>query len=187
MANTEKTMNPQVLEFIEQAKKTQIETSDLEMQRQQAERDALLISLGLYRNEIVEVEKQVAYKINFDGVKYDEENDIYYREIKCALDVTDEEFEEIKKYAPQKENIGRKEGDDINNSAEQLLGVINGLSLVVCCILALILVVGGISNSESYEVCIGVCLALVSLISYACIKVVLNISNNLHQINSKLK
>ena len=60
METTEKTMNPKVLEFIENAKKAQAEAQELEKQKQTAERDALLISLGLCRMEMVEIKKEEA-------------------------------------------------------------------------------------------------------------------------------
>lgn len=188
METTEKTMNPKVLEFIENAKKAQAEAQELERQKQAAERDALLISLGLCRMEMVEIKRDEAYKINFEGVKYDAEKDIYYRGGAVAIDVTDEEFEEIKKYAPKKEKIEQIGDVPLDNSAEQFLGVLNVISLVICCIAAFILIVAGMdSYRERYLIGVGIGLAVFSLIYYACMKVVLNISNNLHKINSKIK
>jgi D-alanyl-lipoteichoic acid acyltransferase DltB (MBOAT superfamily) len=76
----------------------------------------------------------------------------------------------------------------LDNSAEKLLGTINVIFLVICCLAAFILVGTGIdSYREGYLVGVGIGLAVLGAISYACVNVVLNISNNLHQINSKMK
>ncbi len=119
---------------------------------------------------------------------YDEKNKQYYKTVKSAIKVTDEEFEEIKKYASKKEKKEHVEKLTLDNSAETLLGTINVIFLVICCLAAFILVVIGIdSYREGYLVGVGIGLAVLGVISYACVNVVLNISNNLHQINSKMK
>ena len=188
MENTEKTTHLKVQKFIENAKKLQIEAQELERQQQEAKRDAFLISLGLYTEEKVNIPRSEAMLSTYDGVFYDEEKKQYYVVTKNAVDVTDEEFEEIKKYALAKEEVKQKESVELDNSAEKFLDTLNDITLVICCIAAVILIVIGIgSYSEGYLVGVGIGLAILSIISYACVRVVLNISNNLHKINSKIK
>lgn len=175
MENTEKKLSPKVQEFIENAKKAQTEAEEMEMQKQQVERDEYLISLGLYTEEKVE------------GIM-DSFGNKYYDTVKTAISVTDEEFDEIKKYAPKEKVSPIQATCELNNGAEQLLNVLNTIGLIIACIVAIILITNGISSyNQDYLIVVGVVFAMISVISFSCMKVVLNISNNLHKINSKLK
>ena len=174
METTEKTMNPQVQEFIEKAKKALAEAQELEKQKQQLEKDNFLISLGLCT-----VEKED--KVNSFG-------DTYTTTTKTPISVTDEEFDEIKKYASMLNDNQDENQSHLDNSAEEFLGVINVISLIICGILALIIIVNGIeSYDNAYLTGVGIGIIVLSIISFSCVKVVLNISNNLHKINNKLK
>lgn len=189
METTEKTMHPKVQEFIETAKKLQseelAEALDLEKQKQQAERDNLLISLGLYSEKIIYIDHMEDIE-NYDNAHFDSIRGQYYTKSKVAYSVSDEEFEEIKKYTLKKEKTEHVENISLDNTAEQFLGILNTLSLILCLIVALILFVVGITEERNL-IGLSIGFAILGLMSYACAKVVLNISNNLHQINSKMK
>ncbi len=153
-------MNPKVKAFIENAQ---------EKQQKQAkqERDELLVSLGLT-----------------DGVErkyWDDEKQMYYYDAPVPISVTDEEYELIKMYVKQR---GEKRADESekSNGAERFLGVINTISLVVGLLCAVVMLFLGVEM-----VIAGICLAIVMFVSWAMVKVVLNISNNLHDINAKMK
>ena len=174
METTEKTMNPKVQEFIENAKKALAEAHELDKQQQQLEKDIFLISLGLCT-----VEKEE--KVNSFG-------DTYTTTTKTPISVTDEEFDEIKKYASMLNDNQDENQSHLDNSAEEFLGVINVISLITCGILSLIIIVNGIeSYDNAYLTGVGIGIIVLSIISFSCVKVVLNISNNLHKINNKLK
>ena len=163
-------MNPKVKAFIENAQ---------EKQQKQAkqERDELLVSLGLTDG----VERK--YAKEWDGVyqSWDDEKQMYYYEAPVPISVTDEEYELIKMYVKQR---GEKRADESekSNGAERFLGVINTISLVVGLLCAVVMLFMGVEM-----VIAGICLAIVMFVSWAMVKVVLNISNNLHDINAKMK
>jgi len=67
------------------------------------------------------------------------------------------------------------------------LGTINTIILAVSIIAAIALTICAIAWGKGALFLIGLGVLLVGLISWAIVKVMLNISNNLHKINSKLK
>lgn len=77
----------------------------------------------------------------------------------------------------------------MDNGAEKFLGVISGILLAVSIIASVVLMFLAMDayRGGEYYLLGGLVLLLPSLISFASIKVILNISNNLHKINSKLK
>lgn len=154
-------MDPKVKEFIDAAKSK-------ERAKFEKERDAHLIRLGLVKKET---------RKTYDGVSY------------IPLDVTDEEYAEIKKITEEKPNEDIK----IENGAENFLAVFNGIFLgigILASVILLIAAIDGLSYGDDEGVVyllssIGV--LLVSIISWNITRVLLNISNNLHKINAKLK
>jgi len=67
------------------------------------------------------------------------------------------------------------------------LGTINTIILAVSIIAAIALTICAIAWGKGALFLIGLGVLLVGLISWDIVKVMLNISNNLHKINSKLK
>ena len=164
-------MDPKVKEFIETAKSK--ERAEFEKKR-----DEHLISLGLIKEQIREYSDSYG-----DGYyQYDEEKNKYYKDSLVLVNVTDEEYEEIKKIATKPE--------EVENGAENFLRVINGISLVIGIIFAVILIIASVNSygDESTTFLIaGIVVLLISFVSCAIIRVLLNISDNLHKINAKLK
>ena len=99
---------------------------------------------------------------------------------------TDEEYEEIKRMTSDLSlvNIG------IDYGAENFLRILNGILLTIGIIVAVVLF---FSSFDSYGdealgwILGGVAVLLSSLFSWGVVRVLLNISNNLYQINTKLK
>lgn len=168
-------MEPVVKEFIEKAQTK-------EREKFERERDKLLISLNLISETVREYSTNYSYLYS----EYDTDKKAYYHEKKVPLTVTDEEFEIIKKYA---EANSEPEDIELNNGAEKFLGVINCILLAISIIAFVVLLFVAIDtySGGGYYFLGGLVLLLLSLISFASIKVILNISNNLHRINSKLK
>ena len=79
---------------------------------------------------------------------------------------------------------------NIEDGAETFLGIINSISLVVGIISAIILFFisadsyGGESTTFAIA---GIVVLFISFVSWAIVRVLLNISINLHKINAKLK
>lgn len=168
-------MEPMVKEFIEKAQAK-------EREKFEKERDKVLISLGL----ISETFREYSTGYSYLYPEYDADKKAYYHEKKIPVTVTDEEFEIIKKYAEA--NSEPKEVE-LDNGAEKFLGVINGILLTISIIASVVLMFVALDaySGGGYYFLGGLVLLLLSLISFASIKVILNISNNLHKINSKQK
>ena len=97
------------------------------------------------------------------------------------ISVTDEEYELIKMCVKQRGDKCADESEK-RNGAERFLSVVNTIGLVAGLLYAVAMLFMGLRLALT-----GVCLAIVMFISWAMVKVVLNISNNLHDINAKMK
>ena len=173
-------MNENVKKFIDAAKAA-------ERKRFESERDSLLLSLGLIDPDKTRREYVDYYSASYSD--WDAEKKMYYRVVVEPIEVSVEEYEEIKKYAPKdtkKEVLGE---ELIYNGAEKFLSVINGLSLTIGVITSIVLFVLALHSYKNigYMLLSAVVVLLISLVSWAVVKVVLNVSNNLHEINSKIK
>ena len=101
------TMNVKVQEFINKMKE---EEKSKELKR----REEHLVSLGLLDEN--KITKGRVYLDNWDGTKdckFDNDKNMYYKEdyIPAPLEVTDEEYQEILKYAP----ITKNETNDVKS------------------------------------------------------------------------
>ena len=165
-------MNEKAQKFIDEAKAAQ-------RAKFEVERDELLVELGLIEGDRVYSDDAFKHRHR----QYDLDKRMwYYVE---PISVTDEEFEEIKKWNKSTESTKEHL---IDNNAEKFLGVCNTIFLVICIIATIVLLITAMSVYEGgVYLVIGLALLFVSLIFWASAKVVLNISNNLHRINSKIK
>lgn len=167
-------MGQTVQEFIQAAQAKERE----EFERK---RDFHLIGLGL-----IDSEKSTKYYSKYQSSVYtmwDSEKKMWYYSTPAPLDVTDEEYEEIKRLTQHK-----TETPTLNDSAETFLNVVLIIFLIVGILGAIILFVIGADtySGEVYFISGGV-LLVTSMINFAIGKVVLNISNNLHMLNYKVK
>ena len=173
-------MDENVKKFIEAAKAA-------ERKRYESERDCLLISLGLIDH--TKTWREYSDYYTSTHTDWDDEKGKYYKVVLEPIEVSDEEYEEIKKYAPKDTKKEILSEELIGNGAEKFLSVINGLSLSIGIIVSIVLMVMAINANmyAGYILLSAAVVLLVSLISWAIVKVVLNVSNNLHAINSKIK
>ena len=110
--------------------------------------------------------------------------------------------EYLEKAQSKERQIFEKERDDLlvklgltkdvvlDNGAESFLGGVNTVMLVVSIIVAIALFFSSLSeigDGGGYIILGAILLILLSVISFYSVKVILNISNNLHKINAKLK
>ena len=112
-------MDERVKNFLEEAKAKEQEVILLEKQKEKEKRDALLISLGLTRHDKNGRKYNNAPIKPYD--KYDPEKKMYYYETEEAVEVTDEEFEERKKYAKYFKNCTVSVEENVSNAAETTL------------------------------------------------------------------
>ena len=167
-------MNPKVKQFLDKAKAK--ERAEFEKQR-----DAHLIKLGLVDEEKSTVEYSDSYSPACGFEKYDSEQKKYCKSVPAPIEVTDDEYELIKRYSATKPQA------TLNNDAETFLDKVNSIVTCVSIIASIVLVTLALIY-ESWMLFWGaVVIATVGVISSAAVEVLLNISNNLHEINSKLK
>ena len=151
-------------------------------------RNKHLISLGLYHTERV----YGPYGGKF--LLYDKEQKRHYYEKKIPVEVTNEEYAEICKYASRnkvEEDIPEEpKVKEVSNSAERILGGFNTFLLCVNILMAIVVLVGAISTGEMMPVGMAILVAILivagAILVWATVKVCLNISNNLHEINAKI-
>jgi len=179
-------MDEKVKNFLEEAKAKEQEAILLEKQKEKEKRDALLISLGLTQPDKNSRKYNNAPIKPYD--KYDPGKKMYYYETEEAIEVTDEEFEEIKKYAKYfKNDMASAEKMVSENAAESTLNTVNSLVLAIAIVMSIVLIIASIITKTYGLIAVGVGVFLTYLIVWAIVKVYINISNNLHQINSKIK
>ncbi len=168
-------MDTKVKEFLDAAKAKEREAFE-------RKRDEHLISLGLIDEESEVVREYSSYySTRFE--KWDVDKKLYYYDRKQPVKVTDEEYEEILKYSTKNEI---KE-IEIDNGAEKFLSVMNVINLAIGIFAAVFLIFVALDGNGGYYFLASVVILLTSLISWAIVNVVLNISNNLHKIKSKQK
>lgn len=148
------------------------------------EREELLISLGLFDEE--KTSREYSDDRVYPFVNWDNETGKYYYDKKVPLAVTDEEYLEIKRIAKTKEV---EEEIYINNSAERTLNGFNIAMLIICLVGAFFLFIMSCNayRGEGIYIAGAIVLVLLGLYNWAIMKVFINISNNLHQINKKQK
>lgn len=166
-------MDTKVKEFLEEARAK-------ERKAFERKRDEHLISLGL----IKETKKKYSDYYSYTYSNYDDETKKYYQLINVPVEVSDDEYEEIKKFSAPTTPV-----EEIDNGAEKFLSVMNGINLAIGIMAAVVLIFVALDayRNGGYYFLASVVILLTSLISWAIVKVVLNISNNLHKINSKQK
>ena len=168
-------MGQTVQEFIQAAQAKERE----EFERK---RDLHLIKLGLV-DDSKTVTSYSKYQTSIHTY-WDSEKQMYFAKTAAPLSVSDEEYEEIKRLTQHK-----TETPTLNDSAETFLNVVLIISLIVGILGAMILFVAGAETYRGGEVYFisGGVLLVSSIINFAIGKVVLNISNNLHMLNYKVK
>lgn len=129
-------MNPKVQEFIDKMKAEQKE-------KELKEKKELLISLGLIDEE--KSKEEVIYSDVRDfsnDWKWDEEKQKYYKktQVIVPVEVTDEEYQEILKYAP----VIEKEVEEIVKP-EPETPTANAIRIIATILLILMLIVGVVS------------------------------------------
>lgn len=185
-------MDAKVKAYIEAGKKIERENKSLEEQSMEFSKREKLISLGLFtKGEIVYSDE---YNAESGDAEWDDERQQWrYTEI-IVPEVTDEEYEAIlKSEAIQNEEKAGKtsipavaEMKTNKRAAESYLEACAIGSLVLA-VIALIVGIAMAVEAESWNpFLIGFLIADVYVAGWATLKVVCNISNNLHDINEKV-
>lgn len=161
---------------------------DEEVRMKKEERDKYLLSLGLVAGK----ERRYNKTYEMPYTSWDKEKEMYYYDAEIPVEVTDEELAEIKKYEKFHKGEVKASTDEeksaINNGAESTLSAINSVFYVLSWIAAFIMFVFGLGE-PSYRGLIldALFLILGATITWAAVKVYVNISNNLHELNAKSK
>lgn len=163
------------------------------------EKESVLFACGLYS-----IEKEYSEKSAW-GYKYDSSTKKYCKDVKVPLEVTDDEYSRILDiYCRKKAEEAKEESklkaekihlERVNPHAERLLNFIITFKLVLTIIFSVMFLIAGImlngelNVAEPLPLVIGIFLAIIvlayGLVAWALQKVVINISNNLHNISTK--
>ncbi len=169
--------------FLEEAKAKEKEAADLAAQKEKEERDAYLISLGLTSG----MERKWSDNYSDLYVNWDNSKEKYYYDCPIPINVTDEEYALIKKYAPILKKSSLTDDDaQASDAAESTLNVINSIFLTVVIIGSVVLLFTALGFELYLNIVWALCLLIVGLCAWAFVKVYINISNNLHEINNKM-
>ena len=169
-------MHPKVERFLREARNKELQ-----------EREKILIELGLYE------EKKVDKEEGYDAYSWDKEQNKLIHIQKMAIKVSDEEYSEIIKHykSPiESSDISTDNNNhmtSIDNNAEHFLGVINKIGLYIVIFVSVFVASIFLFTGEFVLILPIIVIVFLETIMWAINKVVLNISNNLHQINAKLK
>ena len=169
-------MNPKLQAYLEKAK-------DEQRKQELEKRNAFLISLGLIDEEKSTVKWSKTFRDSEDDSQYpyyDEEKGMYYRGTQEAIEVSDEEYEELLRVVPQ-DTIEKLQPA---RSAESLLGVLNTLYLLAGLVIATILLIMGLGSGQLMTIVFGIALLVSILVIWATCRVFLNISNSLFNIEN---
>lgn len=171
-------MNEQVSAFIEKKK-----AEDAELKA--AARRKHLLELGLYDKTKATIFKEQPAKT--DGLKYDYAMKVYFTGEIVPVEVSDEEYAEICKYAPENADSAPKTD---TGKDERLLSSMSTWILVVGIILSAVLIIASIPFDwrDEFNPALlggGIALLLMSITYYAALRVLRNISNTLKAINDK--
>jgi len=189
-------MDAKVKAYIDKGKKILNENAELEEEGRAYDKRQKLIELGIFTKgkEIYTDE----YNNDDPDCEWVEERN-QWRSVEIIVpEVTDEEFEQIlESERIQKEDaVGKSSGPkvpfatdekDNKRSAEKFLSACASGSLV----LAVVILILGIvlsAKADNWEIFVGaVFLAALYVGSWALLKVICNVSNNLHDLNEKVK
>lgn len=183
-------MDPKVQAFIEAGKKAEKEQELLDEQAKKYGQAETLISLGIFSLGKVEYTDECLD----ENDKWDEKKGKWIHQEKIVPDVTDEEYEEILKYAKiqDKDDIvnNAKLGiDDVktNKNAENYLSALSVSSLILAIAVDIVGIVLALSQSSWTIFVVAIGISSIYYFGWAILKVLCNISNNLHSINGKIK
>lgn len=145
-------------------------------------REKRLISLGLYTEEKVYADPKIEYANN-EYPHYDKETNSYYGFKKTAVEVSDEEYEQILKVIPPKE---KTVDPDISPDKESslkgwgtFLVVLGFIDLVAGIIVAVV-------EEELMFALVGISLLFTCLILGAFLKVIVNVSVRVDEISRNI-
>lgn len=178
-------MEELVKRFLDEAKVKEKEVFEKEAQEKKEARDSFLVSLGLIKG----TERKWQKNIGHPYVKWDQEKQMYYYDSPVPVDVNDEEFAEIQKYAKyhkSEEDTSEKAPLPYDNGAERTLNTINKIMLILAIIGGVVLFFTALGLEQYILMVWGLGVILGYVIIWAFVKVYINISNNLHEINYKL-
>jgi hypothetical protein len=169
------------------------ELIDTERQRlisaKKQDRDNLLISLGLIDEEKTILKEYVHYDPQFPSRKFDEVKKVYYQEIPAPLSITDDEYEELSRYFPEDNKTSNG-----STSEEGTLNAIAVITLILGLICSLILFFTLALESDRWGTefkmtgfVIALSVMLYTIMTWALLRVISNISINIRQLNNKTK
>lgn len=171
-------MENKVAKLISEAKE-KLEASNKKKQEEH------LISLGLVDENKTELKYQKFYS---EGAKYDREKSLYYKEVPTAIPLTANEYAEICKYFPlikEEKNVEKTGAEQTLSGIATTILIIGIISTIIC--LSTIVFVDSITgldfSVQGFIITLGVLFS--SLITWALLRVISDISLNIRKINNQ--
>lgn len=180
-------MDEIVKKILDEAKAKENEAIELANQKKKEERDKYLVSLGLIKEG---KERKWSETFGQPYVFWDEEKKMYYYDAPVPVEVTEEEFAEIQKYAKFQNSEGTNSTEEdlpYDNGAERALNSINKIMLALAIVGGIVMFFFALGIDQKGLIIWALVSVLGYVIVWAFVKVYINISNNLHSINYKLE
>lgn len=151
------------------------------------EKESLLISFGLY----TEVGERSYWYSSDDGKYpyYDEERQEYYSVKRVPIEVSDEEYEELREIAVRTGRLGVATEAEMKDEtfANKIANYFIIGTLLLYCILFLIFIVQGISDRNPWLCGAGIGVLLIGLQSWAAARMFIELSRDIRYIRRKMK
>ena len=181
-------MDELVKKYLDDAKAIEQEIEEDKARNKKEERDKFLISLGFVKG----VERRYSDSYGDPYNSWDKEKKQYYYDAQIPVEVTDEEFEQLKKYQAfhdaETDATGRHQLPDVpnedpfGNAAENTLGTVNSIVFVIAIIGSIFLFFATFVAERPALMLDAAILFLASLVTWSVVKVYINISYNLKEI-----
>lgn len=177
----------------------QIENYFREYERQTAEslkteKEKLLIRLGLYTEEYEYHDQRKGF------AKYDPTTKKYISTKKVPIEISDEEYSRILQIEKERAEANKAKKakkeiklENVNCGAERTLNFLITLQLILTILISVAFIIAGFITAEEYTnissalrisgTAIGIIIFVIGWINWAHKKVIINISNNLHNIS----
>ena len=161
---------------------------DLANAKKKEERDSFLVSLNL-----TEGTRRVYGEHGGPFNQYDKEVKQWYYDTPIPIDVTDEEYSQIKELAPYVKSNSSADDKDyydyLTDHAETKLSAINALVLILFVLGGIVSIIGAFQGykADVTLVVTGIITILFSALLWAFVRVFLVISMNVNHIRKKIK
>ena len=187
-------MDELVRDFFQKAEEEEKQKEAASKEKQRKDKDKILIENGLFTEERVYMENR-----GWGEAFYDQEKKQYYKSTKKAVEVSDEEYARILEIINKKKQAKETKHEekptkkpvhleDVYPKAEKIMHLIIKINLIVTILSAVVIIIGGLVINDgfaSFGAALGIAIVvvIVGILVWASSMVIINISNNLHNLS----